>query len=391
MDFQKLQDFLKARQEPRFRFGQIAGAIGRQGKASFLEIETIPLALRKILAKEFKVLSFTVEKIIEAKDKRTYKALFKLADGNLLESVFMAPKPGEWSACLSCQVGCAMHCAFCATGEMGLKRNLTTEEITDQVLFWRQFFVKMKSTEDPPMGETKQSREYKESDGIASARQGGPRNDTKSVNFTHLVFMGMGEPFHNWPAVKQSLRDLLNPELFGFGSRGIAVSTSGLTPIIPEFVKEFPQVNLAISLHFATDEKRSRYMPVNKAFSLEVLKKTLQDYFEVSRRKVFIEYVMLKDINDSQEDAEQLALYLKSIGPIHLLHLNLIPYHAAGGDFASSPLAVIQSFGDYLRSHGFRVTVRRSLGLDIGGACGQLGKEKTIFSLPEILSGGLAG
>ncbi len=380
MDFQKLQNFIETWQEPPFRLRQIAGAMLRQGKSSFLDITVIPLELRRALTKEINILSFSMEQVVGAKDERTFKAVLKLGDGNIVESVFMAPKLGEWSACLSCQAGCAMGCAFCATGALGLKRNLTAEEITDQVLFWQQYFKNMKKSPlHPPL-------------------EKGERGGFNS--FTHLVFLFMFEPGANWPAVSQALRDLLNPELFGFGSRGIAVSTCGLPLVVANMAKEFPQVNLALSLHFANDEKRSQYMPINRVFNLAALRGALQNYFKTSRRKVFIEYVMLDKINDSKTDAEELARYLKSVGPAHLLHINLIPYNTASGEslpltltlspkgrgdkgdfnkyntcqtFIPSSSIVIKAFGDCLRHHGFRVTVRRSLGLDIRGACAQLG------------------
>jgi len=342
MDIRNLERLLKLCGEPKFRAAQIKKAVYQDGVFSFSEITTISKDLREKLAEELSVLSFDDEKIIKERDGQSIKALLKLKDGNLIETVLISPKPGLWSACISSQVGCAMGCRFCATGKMGFIRNLTAEEITDQVLFWKIF---LKDNQEP-----------------------------KTINqkLTNIVYMGMGEPFLNWEEVRQSLKDLIDPELFGFGSRSISVSTCGIGEGISNFSKEFPQVNLAISLHFASDKNRSNYMPVNNKYNLKELKKSLQTYFENSNRKVFIEYIMLEGTNDSQRDALDLAKYLKSFGKNHLLHVNLIRYNTTSENLKPSSENATQKFKNNLLQNGISTTIRKSLGEEIQGACGQL-------------------
>jgi 23S rRNA (adenine2503-C2)-methyltransferase len=192
--------------------------------------------------------------------------------------------------------------------------------------------------------------------------------------------MGMGEPFLNWENVEQSLSDLTNPYLFAFGSRSISVSTAGIPEGIEKFAKAFPQVNLAISLHFAKDGTRSRLMPVNKKYNLEQLREALKKYFAKCNRKVFLEYIMLANVNESQKDADDLIDFIKSIGHKNLLHVNLIKYNPGniereilGSEELKSPVGhSIQKFKNYLLENGINATIRKSLGDDIQGACGQL-------------------
>lgn len=189
--------------------------------------------------------------------------------------------------------------------------------------------------------------------------------------------MGMGEPFLNWENVREAIKNLHDPELFNFGWRSLSISTAGIPEGIEKMVEEFPQVNLAVSLHFADDEKRSQYMPINRKYNLEKLRLALQNYFSKCRRKVFVEYVMLSGINDRQKDAQDLIRYLKSVGNAGLLHVNLISYNAASGIFRPSSRERMQEFKNYLLGNGIGATIRKSLGTDIQGACGQLAGKKT--------------
>jgi len=337
MNIEKLEKYLEEIGEKSFRIKQIRKAVFCDGVSSFEEISTLSKELRNRLDENFKILSFVTESILEAKDGQSVKALLELVDGNFLETVLISPKPGDWSVCVSTQVGCAMGCRFCATGKMGFKRDLTAEEITDQVLFWRQYLK--------------------------------TRKDSK---LTDIVYMGMGEPFNNWENVSESIEILINKDLFAFGSRSISVSTSGIAEGIEKLATEFPQVNLAISLHFANDKKRDEFMPVNKKDNLESLKIALQKYFQKTKRKVFMEYILLEEINDTKEDAQELAQYLKSIGNTHLLHVNLIRYNTTAGDLQSSSGNRTHKFKEYLLLDGINATIRKSLGEEIQGACGQL-------------------
>lgn len=347
MNVQKLEEILKEYNQPKFRLEQIKKAVYQDGVSSFAEISTLSKELRETLDQEISILSFSVEKVLQSQDGQSVKALLKLHDGNLMETVLLSPKParlaedgesrrGLWSACISCQVGCPMGCDFCATGKLGLVRNLTAEEITDQILFWRQYLK------------------------------------TTNQKLSTIVYMGMGEPFANWEEVKKSLAILTDKNLFSFGSRSISVSTSGITDGIEKLAEAFPQVNLAVSLHFADPQKRSRFMPVNRSFDLDKLKMALQKYLQKTNRKIFIEYVMLAGINDSRRDAETLVKYLGSIGSAHLLHVNLIRYNPTPGSLAPASKLKTQDFKNYLRQNGINVTIRKSLGGEIQGACGQL-------------------
>lgn len=338
MDQKNLEKQLKTGNQPKFRLAQIEKAIYRDGVSSFLEISTLPKELREELSKKIKILSFSTEKILKSMDGRSIKALLRLKDGNAIETVLISPMPGMWSACVSSQVGCPLKCAFCATGKNGFVRNLASEEITDQVLFWRQYLKK---------------------------------NKIRGI-FSNIVYMGMGEPFLNWESVSQSLKELTDPELFGFGSRSISVSTSGIPEGMEKLAKFFPQINLAISLHFGNDQKRSKFMPINKKFDLADLKKAIEKYFKKTRRKIFLEYIMMNSINDSQKDADELIQFVKSIGANNIIHVNLIRYNSTSRDLKPSSMINTQKFKDYLLHNRINVTIRKSLGEDIQGACGQL-------------------
>lgn len=334
MNLEKLEKILEGNNQPKFRLEQIKKAVFADGASSFLEISTISKELREILNKEIKVLSFGVEKVLISADKRSMKALLKLSDNNCMETVLLSPRPNTWTACVSSQIGCSLGCAFCATGKGGFKRNLTIEEITDQILFWKQYL--------------------------------------KTQNLSNIVYMGMGEPMLNWENVKKSVEDLINPKLFNFGSRSISISTVGIKDGIEKFLTELPQVNLAISLHFADNKMRSKFMPANKAYNLEDIKKDIQEYFKKSKRKVFMEYIMFEGLNDRLDDAKKLVEYLNLIGNVYLLHVNLISYNKTLGEFKSSSKNEIEKFKDFLLQNKINATIRKSLGHDIQGACGQL-------------------
>ena len=279
-----------------------------------------------------------------SRDGRARKALLSLADGKIIETVLLRPSPSRWTTCISCQVGCALGCGFCATGLMGLSRDLTCEEITDQVLFWRLYL----------------------------------RREGLEGRLDNVVYMGMGEPFACYETVSESLKALMDQKRFAIGARHIAVSTVGLAPQIERFGRDFPQVNLALSLHAADDELRTRLVPANKAYPLERLAKALREYLSGTSRKVFLEYVLLSGENDRPQDANRLIDYVKSIGPLELLHVNLILFNQTDTPHDAATEQGAREFQRRLRSAGLRATVRQNLGRDIRGACGQLiAKERT--------------
>ncbi|MDO9230914.1 MAG: 23S rRNA (adenine(2503)-C(2))-methyltransferase RlmN [bacterium] len=359
MNIQKIEQILKDQKQPKFRLGQIKKAVYQDGISSFSEISTIPKELRSVLEKE-KILSFEVEKVLVSKDGNSAKALVKLSDGNKIETVLISPKVDIWSVCISCQVGCPMSCAFCATGQAGFKRNLTAEEIVDQVLFWKQY---LKNDSARPLS----CREYATS---SPKGRGGILNN--------VVYMGMGEPFLNWEEVLESLKILSDPKGMAFGSRSISISTVGIPGGIEKLTEDFPQVNLAVSLHFSQDEKRDEFMPANKNLSLEKLKIELEKYFQISNRKVFLEYILFSKINDSEKDAKNLLKYINSFKKSQLLHVNLIRYNSTDSKdkFISSSAEQTVKFRNYLLENKINCTIRRSLGADIEGACGQLAGKK---------------
>jgi 23S rRNA (adenine2503-C2)-methyltransferase len=348
MNLKKIEQLLTDNTQPKFRLEQIKKAIYQDGVFSWSEITNLPLDLRKKLESEIKILSFKSEKVSASTDGNSAEVLLELDDGSFVESVLISPKPNSWSVCVSCQIGCPIGCKFCATGKIGFKRNLTAEEITDQVLFWRQY-LKSRTTNHEPR--------------------------TKN-NVSNIVFMGMGEPFLNWQNVSESIKILTDKKLFGFGSRSLSVSTAGIAEGIEKMAREFPQVNLAVSLHFVDDNKRSQFMPINKKDNLESLRKALQKYFQITKRKVFLEYIMLESINDSREDAKKLADYIKSIGNSHLLHVNLIRFNLTPETSKDNMLPSSRNktylFKKELEKYHISATIRKSLGEEIRGACGQL-------------------
>lgn len=277
-------------------------------------------------------------RVAVSSDGRARKALMKLSDGHTVETVLLRPSETRWTTCISCQVGCAIGCTFCATGLMGLARDLTVEEITDQVLFWRQHM----------------------------REQGLPGR------LDNVVYMGMGEPFACYDSVAESLRTLMDQKQFGIGARHISVSTSGLAPQIERFASDFPQVNLALSLHAADDALRTRLVPVNKAYPLARLSAALKGYLSKSSRKVFLEYVLLRGENDRPGDAESLIGFVKATGPSELLHVNLIIFNQTDTPHQATPEDNARRFQALLLAAGLKATVRQNLGRDIQGACGQL-------------------
>lgn len=339
MDAAKLARALQERSEPKYRLAQILEAVYKQGASSYAEITSLPAPLRAALEPAAPILSLKERQLLVSKDGRAKKAALGLADGLAIETVLLKPKPGDaWTVCISVQAGCAVGCTFCATGLMGLKRDLSPEEIVDQVLFWVQHM----------------------------------RRHHAPGRITNVVYMGMGEPFHCYDNVAESLRALTDPALLGLAQRHVAVSTSGLAPGIDRFADDFPQISLALSLHAANDELRSRLVPVNKAYPLERLAASLRTYLEKTNRRVFLEYVLLSGENDATAHADELASFVRRIGKPRLIHVNLIVWNPTRTAHAPSPADAARTFKARLEGAGLSVTIRKNLGQDIQGACGQL-------------------
>ena len=322
MDLALLDRWLNEHGEPGYRGRQVWEWTAR-GAASYAEMTTLPKQLRARLAEAVPFSTLELETERTSRDG-TRKALFRTADGHPVEAVLMRYRDGRRSLCISSQSGCPLTCTFCATGAMRFGRNLTASEIVDQALHFRRI--------EP---------------------------------VDHAVYMGMGEPFLNADAVFESARRL--PDL-GITHRRTTISTVGWMPGLRRFVDEVDQpIRLALSLHAADPAKRSELMPVNDRYPLAEVLAECRRYFELRRRKVFVEYVMLAGVNDSSEDARALAALLDG----KTFKVNLIPYNPTGL-YDGSSRDTIERFRAVLERARIPATVRLTRGRDIEAACGQL-------------------
>src|SRR5437016_9836034 len=347
----QLQQWLVERGEAPFRAKQIYSWLYQYLATDFSAMTNLPQALRQRLAEEATIGPMIVRSELHSKDDRTRKILLELVDGKLIESVLMLYPPlkennGRATVCVSTQAGCAFGCTFCATGQMGFDRHLSTEEIVAQVLFF--------------------ARELRSAPWMAAGLPGRMPID----HITNIVLMGMGEPLHNYDNVLQALRILNSAEGFNLGARHMTVSTVGLVPAIRKLSQEQLQVNLAISLHAPTDELRSKTMPINKKYPLEELIAACKDYIAASGRQVTFEYVLLAGVNDTVEYAHLLATLLAPLK--QFAHVNCIPVNATSADFKSPSDEAISVFRKVLFEHRISNSVRAERGDDIAAACGQL-------------------
>jgi 23S rRNA (adenine2503-C2)-methyltransferase len=326
-----LQDLAVELGASPYRGRQLATWIYRKGVTDIGEMSDLPKEFRSALAERARTALPELERATPSQDG-SQKLVFRLEDGGRVSAVVM-PDEGRITLCLSTQVGCGYACAFCLTGTMGLTRNLTAAEIVGQLL-------------------------------VASSllREG--------ERVSHIVFMGMGEPLANYAALVQSLRILTDAKLgLGYSPRRLTVSTVGLVSGIEKLAREDLKINLAISLHAASDEVRSRLMPVSRAWNLEALMRAVRAYPLAARQHVFFEYVMLDGVNDAPEEAQRLVRLLRGVRA----KVNLIPFNDwEGSTFRRPPLARILAFQSILLEAGVTTTVRWSKGEDIGAACGQL-------------------
>jgi 23S rRNA (adenine-C8)-methyltransferase len=333
--YETIQHILMDLKQPAYRFQQIADAIFKQRIGEYDRMTMLPKGLRDELIEILGEHVLKITPIMQKTSKQVNKVLFAIAGGERVEAVQLSYEHGWQSYCISSQCGCGYGCSFCATGTIGLKRNLTADEIADQLLYFHL---------------------------------NGQALDSVS-------FMGMGEALAN-PHIFDALAILTDPRTFGLGHRRITVSTIGILPGIERLMKEFPQINLTFSLHSPFDEQRSELMPVNNRFPLQDVLTTLDNHIRNTGRKVYIAYILLLGENDSKEHAEAVAALLKGRGPWeYLYHVNLIPYNSTD----VTPQSYLQSDGDrvkmfvrILKSKGINVTVRTQFGTDISAACGQL-------------------
>ena len=339
MNFEYVKHYIKDAGLPNFRIAQVKDAIFKRGISSWDEATSLPADLREKLKQDRPLLSFKVSKIVCSNRDKVAKALLTLKDGYQIETVLLKPQD-TWSVCVSSQVGCPLRCSFCSTGKMGFKRDLTQEEITDQVLMWYQYVHKEK------LGE----------------------------RISSVVFMGMGEPLLNYLNVVKAAQDLSNPDYLNIGTRHISVSTSGIADKLHKLAVDLPQANLAISLHNADNAERSKIMPVNRKFDLDDIKKALEEYIAMTGRQVFLEYSVIENVNSRPEHIRKLADWIYSIKDNYLLHVNLIACNLGRGEKTED--RVVKDFAAGLKAMGIGVTIRKSMGNDILAACGQLASQK---------------
>ncbi len=325
---EELSGIAKTYGQPSFRGKQIFTWLSK-GISSFDEMTNVPIDLRSSLAKDYYIGLPVIARAQRSKEDGTIKCLFEFPDGARVEAVFMKYSYGN-SICISSQVGCRMGCKFCASTMNGLTRNLEAGEMLGQILAMRNY-----------TGE----------------------------EIRHIVIMGIGEPFDNYDNVSQFLRLVNHKDGYNLGMRNITVSTCGIVPMIERFGDDFPQVNLAVSLHAPNDEIRTKTMPIASKYDYDTLLKACKAYTVKTGRRISFEYSMIDGVNDSIECAEELAKHTKG----WLAHINLIPLNKVDGrNFNTANSKRIQEFKATLEKYNIAVTVRRTLGQDIDAACGQL-------------------
>ncbi|RYM04658.1 23S rRNA (adenine(2503)-C(2))-methyltransferase RlmN [Sporolactobacillus sp. THM7-7] len=331
----QLTDWLLARGEKKFRAAQIWDWLYVKRVDAFEEMTNLPKAGIQLLNDHF-VLGTLKEEIAQKAKDGTVKYLFRLPDGNLIETVLMPHEYGL-SVCVTSQVGCNIGCSFCASGLLRKNRDLTSGEMVEQLL-------KIQRNLD---------------------RMGGKR-------VGHVVVMGIGEPFDNFDQVMDFLRIINDQKGLSIGARHITVSTSGIVPKIYEFADIDWQINLAISLHAPNNALRSRIMKINRAYPVEALMKAVDYYLEKTNRRITFEYILLKDMNDHKEEALELASLLEN--KRSLAFVNLIPYNpvAEHTEYQRSDPEAVLAFYETLRKKGVNAAVRKEFGTDIDAACGQL-------------------
>ena len=340
LELDELEQALAALGHPRFHARQIFQWVHKRGVTDFAVMSDLGRDLRASLETRFRITTPLVERKERSADGTT-KFLLRLADGKLIESVYIPDTPAQ-TFCVSTQVGCAMRCAFCLTGKMGIDRNLTAGEIAGQVRVL--------------------AREL----GMLEAR-------------FNIVLMGMGEPLHNYEATMKALRMLADEHGLGLSPRRMTLSTVGVLPALERLATEPLMPNLAISLHSTTEEQRDLLVPINRKYGLKELLDACRRFPVKRRERITFEYVMLQDVNDTPEDARRLVRLLHGIrGKVNLLPLN----EAAGIPFERPSDDRVNRFARILAEHGVTVSVRKSRGRDIRAACGQLITESARTTAP---------
>jgi len=334
--FDKLSAYLVEHGEQKFRAKQVWDWLYKKRINEFSEMKNLNQSTIDLLTENFKINTMEVQLKQESEDG-TIKYLFKLHDGNLIETVLMRFDYGL-SVCVTTQVGCNIGCTFCASGLLTKSRDLTSGEIVEQIMNVQKHL---------------DSRD-------------------KEERVSHIVVMGIGEPFDNYNNLIAFLRVVNDQQGLSIGARHITVSTSGLAHKIYEFADLDIQINLAVSLHAPNDELRTQVMKINRAFPIDKLMKSIEYYLSKKNRRITFEYILLKDVNDHPKEAHELAKLLHSFR--HLAYVNLIPYNPVDehNQYERSDMEDIKIFHDILTSKGINNGVRLEQGVDIDAACGQL-------------------
>ncbi len=332
--FEEIKNYFEKNKIPKFRFVQFEKAIYEQFISSFDEITVYPKSLREELNKKFSLNSLILVESYKSSD--TIKFVFKTFDGNFIESVLMLHNDGRRTVCVSSQIFCAVGCTFCATGANKFERSLTLKEIVEQVLFIGRYLK------------------------------------NKNERVSNIVYMGMGEPFLNFESVVKSIK--IFKEKIGIGAKHIVVSTSGIIEKIKEFTDLNLKVRLAISLHAPNDELRSELMPINKKYPLKKLIEVCDYFTKKTNKRISYEYVLIKDVNDKISQAKELSNLLKN----KLAHVNLLIYNPHQfAKFEKPTKENVNKFKKVLEENNIEVSIRKSMGDDIAGACGQLSGKKS--------------
>ena len=324
-DEKKIISLLEENGHKKFRYAQIENAIYKNLITDFSTIETLPKDIRDLLTENCFYNSLTLHSEKTDPEGQTTKFLFKTSDNKMIEAVIMRHLSGRNTLCVSCQAGCPMACSFCATGKLGLIRNLSSYEIIDQIMWAIHHLAK---------------------------------EDKKLRN---IVYMGMGEPLLNYTEVSDSIHIACNQKKLDLSNRRITVSTCGIAPRIIDFARDFPQVSLAISLHAPNDEARKKIMPVENTYPLNILMAAIDEYVSITNKRVFYEYIMINGITDRLEYAKELGELLKG----KLAHVNFIPYNPGEGTDSNGYLPttkiIIKKFQITLDQYGIRSTIRHTM------------------------------
>jgi 23S rRNA (adenine2503-C2)-methyltransferase len=332
LSLDEMKDFFTQNGEKAFRAKQLYEWLWQKSARSFSEMTNLSKSLREFLETHFELPAVSLAEEQVSSD-RTIKNAFKLADGKITEGVLI-PSPNRMTACISSQIGCSLACKFCATGTLKLMRNIRFDEIYDQVAIIKE----------------QAERHYNQP-------------------LSNIVYMGMGEPLLNYSQMIKSIDRITAEDGLGMSPKRITVSTAGIAKMIQRMGDDEVKFNLALSLHAANDEKRSKIMPINDQNNLAVLAEALKHYFDKTKNRVTYEYIIFRDFNDEIADAQELAEFCKIVP----CKINIIEYNPIDeGEFQQADPAKVDAFADFLENKGLVVNVRRSRGKDIDAACGQL-------------------